>query len=170
MNGICTAHRTVGGKIQTITGLLMNVTAAQSIGALIKQFDNYDKLRPSTSTELEIPFEMDSETVIESSGTGASVSANECYFVVTVEDGYSFDPSTLPTGVTVADVSRKIANTIMVHTTVDPTAVNPDTTRPDGVFVAMDTAFRAAQTNALGAARKHLDDPTVFVESIIIKQ
>lgn len=155
MNGICTAHRMIGDRIQTATGTLMNVTAAASIAAMINYFNSYDKVRPgaTASTTDTIPFEYDSEVLMPSTGSGADIHPYKTYFSVTV-----------------TDTEAKTAKTYLLQCVVDPTAVNTDPTLPGGVFVAMDEAFRAAQPTALGASRLHLNDTKVFVDSIIIKQ
>ena len=154
MNGICTAHRMIGDRIQTATGTLMNVTAAASISAMINYFNTYDLIRPgSTPASTSIPFEYDSEVLMPSSGSGADIHPYNTFFSVTVTDD-----------------EAKTAKTYLLQCVVDPTAVNTDQSLPGGVFVAMDAAFRAAQPTALGASRLHLNDEKVFVDSIIIKQ
>ncbi len=151
MTGIASGHRLLNGKTQVIMAILQDVTAAQTIGGLINLFNYFDEIKPSGVAST--PFEYDTEVIVPSNKTGNTLTMPVDVFF----------------SVTVIDEELKIARNMMLHATADSGASNPDQSLPSGVFVGMDDAFFKSQLNSLGSARKHLNDATVFVDSIIVK-
>ena len=168
MNGIESAHRTVNDKYQNIIGVMSNTSVAQ-IRGLSNIFEYFDKVRPgaTSSTTTQVPFELDNELMIPSSKSNKTFTQPfDVTFVVTVSDAHSGD-------------DLEIANTMVLHASVNSAASKSDypagwsqdvkNSLPEGVFVGMDIAFYDAQLTSLGTSRKHLNDTTVIVNSIMIK-
>ena len=159
MNGILTGHRTLNGKQQDIVGIVMNAAQA-TINGLYNIFNYFDMIRPEntvTTPPNTIPFELDSELCTPSARSNNTITNPlDVDFCVTVDDDHTGD-------------DLKIANTMMLHASVDWTKENPDQTLPSGAFVDMDDVFYKSQLISLGSSRKHLNDNTVHVTSIIIK-
>lgn len=151
MTGIASGHRILNNNTQVIMAVLQDVTAAQTIGGLINLFNYFDEIRPSDTPSTQ--FEYDTEVIVPSNKTGNMMTM----------------PVNVFFSVTVTDEELKIARTMMLHAKADSGAANPDQSLPSGVFVGMDDAFYKSQLNSLGSSRKHLNDATVFVDSIIIK-
>lgn len=150
MNGILSAHRIIGGQVQTIMGIEKDV-AATSIGGLIGVFNSgFNSIRPATAASTE--YDVDSEVIVPSSGTGGSTTPNKVWFSVTT-----------------TDTQTKTAKTTLLYAEVNYSAVNPDATRPNGAFVAMDDAYYKSQSTS-ASPRHHLDDAEVWVDTIIVKQ
>lgn len=145
MNGITMAHRELGDRIQTVMGTITGASSAQTVGrGFINFYNQYlESVKPSTIVTTTT-FTMDTITVLPSSDTSKTVSLPlEIIFTVSVEDTLT-----------------NMADTMILHATV------PSGGDYTSAYTAMDTAFKAAQPTGTSI---DLNDPTVFVDSIIVK-
>lgn len=154
MNGIVTAHRVLNGKIQTVMATINNCAISwirNSIPNVIKGYLN--SIKPSTVTD-DIYFQIDKELVTESPKSNHSPQKPyRVYFTATVQD----------------DVLAR-ADTYFLYADID------DATDPEiSGYKQMNQAFKDAQYRGVyvvgseAITAKELNDPSVFVDTMILK-
>lgn len=149
MNGVATAHRVLGSKIQTVVATISNTTVSWIRNGLVNLFNDYlEAVKPST-VDTTVDFIMDNVLITPSAkSTHSIVFPVRVYFHVTVEE----------------DSINQIAEEYMLYADIN-TAISPDIQG----YKQMNDAFKEAQYQKTGITKHELNDATVFVDTIICK-
>jgi hypothetical protein len=147
MNGIVKASRTLGGKLQTVTGIGTNTNAAGIRNGFQNLFSTYLRYIQPASGGIPInttDFDIDSELITPSPKSDRVVTLPmRIYFTVTIDDSTINFPETM-----------------MLYADIEATGTYPG-------YDQMNTAFKDYQYQKTGVTKFELCDPEVFVNDMI---
>lgn len=147
MNGIVSASRRLGDKVQHVTGIITNTNAAGIRNGYHNVFSTYLKYVQPTSGGTPIQttdFDIDVELITPSPKSDKVISLPmRIYFTVTIEDSTVNFPETM-----------------MLYAELQATGTYPG-------YDQMNTAFKDYQYQKSGVVKFELCDPKVFVPEMI---
>ena len=146
MNGILTAQRELGGKIQTVVGTIVNSNVAGIRNGLLGFMNGFlGNAKPATVTET-VNFEEISELITPSAKSNHSYPDKvRVFFSVNVED-----------------TEDKFARNYWIYADI-----NRSSPADPAGYTEMNAAFKDAQYQEGGLTKHELNDAGVFVESIV---
>ena len=148
MNGVVTGHRDLGGRTQTVMATINNTAISWIRNGIENMFNNYLTAVCPSSIASPPNFTIDSELITPSAKSDHTLTFPvRVYFTVDINDS-----------------EIRIADNMMLYADIN-TATSPDISG----YKQMNDAFKDAQYTTGGLTKLELNDPKVFVSTIICK-